>query len=151
MAYNTPTMGRRKLRVYGDADLDTDFEDYLRDHKWVNYTGARDLGFADRDDQHHYREASRQERVLVTHDDDFLNNTRYALQETEGVIVVKRAQGLEAQAVAFERFLRQVWPQFRDEQGWRVLGFFKINLSTQGFHWWRRTASGSQEEGYEPF
>lgn len=144
-------MGRRKLRIYGDADLEAELEEYLRNHNWINYEGARELGFSGRDDEHHYREALRRERVLVTHDDDFLNNSRYALHETEGVIVIKRGQSLEAQAFAFERFLRQAWPAFRDEREWRVLGFFKVSLSAQGFHWWSRNADGNETEGYEPF
>lgn len=144
-------MGRRKLRVYGDADLEAELEDYLRNHKWINYEGARELGFSGRDDEHHYREASKRERVLVTHDEDFLNNAKFPLQETDGVIVIKRGGGLAAQLIALERFLSEVWPDFRDERGWRALGFFKARLTAQGFHWWGRTAEGKETEGYVLF
>jgi hypothetical protein len=145
-------MGRQKLRLYGDADIEGALEDHLRQHKHVNYRGTRELRSTTRDDRHHYRESLKQRRVLISHNDDFLDNEKYPLHETDGVIVVKRRQDLQTQALAFEKFLRWFWgPVIRDGQGSSTLGFFKIELSVDGFHYWRRLVDGSSEEDYHAF
>jgi hypothetical protein len=143
-------MGGRKLRIYGDADIEGALEAHLKCHKRINYRGTRDLDSHTREDLHHYREARKLRRVLVTHDDDFLDDEKYPLHETEGVIVVKRRQSLEVQALALEKLL--MW--FRggaDGNGMSTLGRFKVELSVDGFHYSRRLADGSSEEGYHAF
>ncbi|MCH8814588.1 MAG: hypothetical protein IH957_05730 [Chloroflexi bacterium] len=143
-------MAGRKLRVYGDADLEVELEQYFRDHKSVNYESARDLGYAGHEDEHHYREALKRRRLLVTHDGDYLNDSKFPLQETDGVLVLKRGQNLEAQTMALEKFLRWVWvPIFRDDSNYSALGHVKVELSGDGYHWWMHTTDGNVEEGYD--
>jgi len=145
-------MSRRKLRIYGDEDLDADLEEWLRTHKWVNYEGARDLGFQNRGDDHHYQEARKRRRVLVSHDPDYLDDTLFPLQQTDGVIVIKRGQARQDVAVALEKFMRWAWGPFIREYTERgVLGWHKVRLSTEGFHYRMRTWDGGQVEDYFPF
>ena len=145
-------MSRRKLRIYGDEDLDANLEEWLRAHKWVNYESARDLGFQNRGDDHHYQEAYRRRRVLVSHDPDYLNNTLFPLQQTHGVIVIKRGQTPLDVAVALDRFMRWAWGPFvRDYRERGVLGPQKVRLSTEGFHYQMRTSDGAEIEDYFPF
>lgn len=130
-------MGKRKLGIYGDADLDPEIESYLKQHKWLSYVGARERQVAGRDDSHHYSEAFKLGRVLVTHDDGYINNRKYPIQETHGVIIL-RQRSLDYVAVSMERFLRWYWePMYRHQRG--VLGFMKVDLSADGFHYWGRT------------
>jgi hypothetical protein len=143
-------MGRRKLRIYGDADLDSDLEAHLRGHNWINYVGTKEHGLSDRGDDHHYQMARKDGRVLLTHDDGYLNNRVFPMLETDGVIVLKRGAGLDHVAIAFERLLRWYWgPVLRKSRG--TLGYMKINLSRDGFHYWGRTYEGQDEEGYQRF
>jgi predicted nuclease of predicted toxin-antitoxin system len=145
-------MSRRKLRIYGDEDLDAKLEEWLRVHKWVNYVGARDLGFQNRGDDHHYQEAYKRHRVLASHDPDYLDDTLFPLQKTEGVIVIKRGQTPQDVAVALEFFMRWAWgPFIRDYMDRGVLGFQKVRLSTGGFHYRMRTGEGGEVEDYFPF
>lgn len=140
-------MGRRKLKTYGDADIEGALESYLRRHKKINYVGTRDLRSETREDLYHYREARKQRRVLVSHNDDFLDNEKYPLHETEGVIVVKRKQSLEIQALALDKFI--TWLRVgTNADGTSTLGCFKVQLSADGFHYWRRHKDGNSEEGY---
>lgn len=145
-------MSRQKIHLYGDADLESELEDRLRGHAWVNYVGAKELGYGRRDDDFHFREAARRQRVLVSHDDDYLDNSDFPLQQTNGVLVIKRGQGFEGVALALEKFLRWVWgPLFRDEGGGPTFGPVKVSLSNDGFHWWARTGSGTMDDEYYPF
>ncbi len=143
-------MTRRKLRLYGDADIDTDLEKYLRQHKRINYTGARDIRLSARPDTDHYRHAFKDNRVLVTHDDGYLNNHEYPIIQTHGVLVLKRGSGGHYVQQAFERLLKHYWgPVLSDDR--RTLGYMKLNLSVEGFHYWGRTVEGQQDEGYHEF
>lgn len=139
-------MGHRKLRLYGDADLDGVVEDYLRAHKWVNYVGARELGYATRGDDHHYQEAAGRRRALVTHDDGYLA-PRYRVQQTAGIIVIRRGRNRSDVATAFNRFLLWWWaPALGQERP--NLGNMKVELSVDGFHYWMYTEDGQDEEDY---
>jgi predicted nuclease of predicted toxin-antitoxin system len=145
-------MSRSKLRIYGDEDLDANLEVWLRGQKRVNYEGARDLGFQNRGDDHHYQEAYKRHRVLISHDPDYLDDTLFPLQQTEGVIVIKRGQTPQDVAVALEMFMRWAWgPFIRDYRERGVLGEMKVRLSTGGFHYRMRTLDGGEVEDYFPF
>jgi hypothetical protein len=145
-------MGRRKLFLYGDADLDSEFEQYLRMHNWVNYEGARGLGLAGRSDRFHFREAFRKKRVLICHDDGYLAKSTYPLHRTNGVIVIRRGRDWTYAADAFERFVRAMWaPVFRDVVNVSILGYAKVSLSRDGFHLWGRTTDGQVFEEYHIF
>ncbi len=150
-------MSKRKLRLYGDADLDGEIEGWLLGHKWTNFVSCKptDLSTPDtstRDDGFHYRESAKQGRVLITNDDDYMDNSRFALQETSGVIVLKRGQAKTDMVVSFNKFLYWIWGPFaREYRITGTLGRMKVHLSKDGFHYKARRNDGMDVEDYYPF
>jgi predicted nuclease of predicted toxin-antitoxin system len=144
-------MARRKLYIYCDADLDEAVEEAFRRLKEINCDSARRAGTTTRADTDHFHYAAKNKRVLVTHDDDFLQRS-YSIMDTHGVIVISRGQNSVAVIEAFLKFLWWAWaPLVRDELKIRSLPGLKVRLSTDGFHWWQRTSDGKIEEDYYRF
>jgi len=137
-------MPQRKLRVYCDADIDRPVEDALSDLKQVNCHSARRRRADTRDDLDHFRFAARHRRVLVTHDADYLNPSRYPIMETEGVIVIKRGQHQRDVMVAFLRFMEWAWRPANASGG--RFRRWKVDLSTRGFHYWERVGGETQTD-----
>lgn len=51
-----------------------------------------DFNFNGRDDEFHYQYAAQQKTVLLTLDDDYLNNRRFKLDKTYGLIVIQAGE-----------------------------------------------------------
>jgi Domain of unknown function (DUF5615) len=79
----------RRPRFYADQNFPNDLVGYLRrDAKpRVNVWTAADKGYASRDDEFHFAFAAQNGRILLTIDDDYLDNRRFPLQETAGLVV----------------------------------------------------------------
>jgi hypothetical protein len=108
-------MARRKLRIYCDADLDQAVEQALCGLNQINGDSARRSGTTTRGDPDHFHFAAKHRRVLITHDDGYLNSD-YSIMETHGVIVISRGQGATAVVTAFLKFLLWAWvPLIRDQ------------------------------------
>ena len=76
-----------KVRFYADHNVDYAFVEALRIKKYDVET-ARDIGAERQPDEFHFRRAFKSKRVLLTLDRDFLDNDRFPLSQTRGVIVL---------------------------------------------------------------
>lgn len=75
-----------EARFYVDHNLDESFVLLLRHLKYGVET-ARETGAQDQPDEFHYRRAFKSKRVLLTQDKDYLDNERFPLSQTRGVII----------------------------------------------------------------
>lgn len=76
----------RKVKFYADHNLDRAIIEVLRRLKYDIET-AREIGAEYQPDQFHYRHAFTQKRVLLTLDKDYLDNGRFPLSQTHGVVI----------------------------------------------------------------
>jgi len=77
-----------KVKFYADESLDMDLINYLRDQKHVNIVTAIELGYAGRDDDFQFKAAYKQKRFLLTTDQDFLNHSKYPLNQMFGIVAL---------------------------------------------------------------
>lgn len=75
-----------EARFYADHNLDQSIVYVLR-HEKFDVETAEGIQADKQPDEFHYRYAFKSKRVLLTHDKDFLDNERYPLSQTCGVIV----------------------------------------------------------------
>jgi predicted nuclease of predicted toxin-antitoxin system len=75
-----------ETNFYADHDLDDTIVQVLRRLKYEVET-ARDIGAQNQPDEFHYKRAFKTKRVLLTHDKDYLDNERFPLSQTNGVII----------------------------------------------------------------
>lgn len=76
----------REASFYADHNLDAAIVEVLRHLKYDVET-AQEIGFEHQPDEFHYSRAFNTNRVLLTRDKDYLNNERFPLSQTRGVIV----------------------------------------------------------------
>jgi len=77
----------RIVQFYADHNVDYSIVEALRIKKYDVET-ARDIGAEKQHDEFHFRRAFRSKRVLLTLDRDFLDNRRFPLSQTHGIIVL---------------------------------------------------------------
>lgn len=75
-----------RARFYADHNLDASIVEVLRYRKYDVET-AQEVGAERQPDEFHYRRAFMTRRVLLTQDKDYLDNERFPLSQTRGVIV----------------------------------------------------------------
>jgi predicted nuclease of predicted toxin-antitoxin system len=91
----------KKARFLADENLDPELVHFLRVERW-NLKGAVELGLRGHPDENLFALAVKDDRVLFTKDRDFLNDRRYPLQRSPGIVV------LPDDATNFEAFLNAV-------------------------------------------
>ncbi len=76
-----------EARFYIDHDVDGVVVEMLR---WLKYDveTAKDIGAEAQRDEWHFRRAFRTKRVLLTKDKDYLDDERFPLSQTRGVIIL---------------------------------------------------------------
>jgi len=79
---------RGKIRFLVDENAGEGVADALR-QMGFNSRSARELGLAGRSDEDVFAAAWRENRVIITHDDDFLNNRRFPHHRNPGVVVIR--------------------------------------------------------------
>jgi hypothetical protein len=86
---------RKKSRFLVDENLGAEAARVLENLGWNTvYTG--DVGLNGRDDTDVYSFAWKEDRILLTHDTDFLDDTRFPPNRNAGVIVLPGATGSAA-------------------------------------------------------
>lgn len=73
-------------KFYADHNLDESIVLVLR-HQGHDVETAREIGAERQPDEYHYRRALKTKRVLLTEDGDYLDNRRFPLSQTRGVVV----------------------------------------------------------------
>lgn len=123
----------KKARFLVDESVDMEVVTWLREHRW-NAVHVTEAGLAGRDDEEVLAFAHREDRILVTHDADFLDNRRFPPHRNPGVVVLPCA---ERKAVAFGTALgrvaaiigtsRELWRQSKiriaEDGCWLVMTF----------------------------
>ena len=75
-----------QAHFYADHNIDQSIVYVLR-HEGFDIETAADIQAEQQPDEFQYRYAFKSKRVLLTHDKDFLDNERYLLSQTCGVVV----------------------------------------------------------------
>lgn len=79
---------KRKPRIYADMDVPKYLIDYARDKlKWDIFCVRENDELMEQHDYYHFERAKQLKRILLSFDDAFLNNRRFKLLETDGIIV----------------------------------------------------------------
>ena len=91
LEYERPTKEELKgilgrASFYADHNLDESIVYVLRHQKYDVVT-AREIGAEQQPDEYHFRWSAQKGRVLLTQDKDFLDNGRFPLSQTHGVVV----------------------------------------------------------------
>lgn len=137
-------MEKWKPRLYIDADVTEDALSYFGDR--YNVVTARELGYANRDDEFHAEYARKKRRILVTHDEkDFWNDQKYPLHTCPGIIVVPSTGeqlGLKV-AIALVYVLNAL--QYIPPDGWPHR---KIKAGEEGFQIKQIGPEGKPLSGY---
>ena len=76
----------KEAKFYADENVDHSIVIVLR---WWrrDVVTAQDIGATGQPDEYHYKYAFRAKRVLLTQDRDFLDNKRFPLAQTRGVVL----------------------------------------------------------------
>jgi predicted nuclease of predicted toxin-antitoxin system len=82
----------KKARFLVDQCVGKEAADFLRSRGW-NAVYAEAVGLRDQDDQNVYAFAWREDRIILTHDSDFLDDQRFPPHRNPGVIVLPGANG----------------------------------------------------------
>ena len=86
---------RKRSRFLVDESLGIAVAKVLRARGW-NAVYAADLKLLGRSDEDVFAAAYREDRILLTHDRDFLNDRVFRLQVNPGVVVLPGAEGQDA-------------------------------------------------------
>jgi len=85
----------KKARFLVDESVDMEVVTWLREHGW-NAIHVTEVGLAGRDDEEVLAFAHREDRILLTHDADFLDDRRFPPHRNPGVVVLPCAEGKPA-------------------------------------------------------
>jgi predicted nuclease of predicted toxin-antitoxin system len=78
---------RRLAKFYADEDIEPVLIEILRDLDF-DITSAREVGMVHRDDTDHYGYARQQGRMLLSHDQGYLNDLTFPLTQHPGAVVL---------------------------------------------------------------
>jgi predicted nuclease of predicted toxin-antitoxin system len=144
-----------KARFLVDESLGVEASHVIRASGW-NVLYVDEAGLGGKSDEDVYAFAWREDRIILTHDKDFLNDRRFPFHRNPGVIVVPGATGETPGLVdAIFRVLRIIGPyreanrkmklQIAEDGIWSLKGFAKGQIIIQK----RRVRFGQHGEVWE--
>ena len=77
----------KKIKLYADENIPLGTTRFLK-KKFNTKHAVIDYSFSGRPDSFHYQESFSQNRILLTADQDFLDNRKFPLRKTKGVIIL---------------------------------------------------------------
>jgi predicted nuclease of predicted toxin-antitoxin system len=89
----------KKARFLLDADVDPRLAAVLRRLGW-NVRTADEAGLSGHPDENVLAHAKREDRVLITHDDGYLDDRRHPPHRNPGVIVIPQAESAAVEALS---------------------------------------------------
>lgn len=92
-----------------------------------------DFNYGGRDDDFHYQFAAEQKAVLLTLDDDYLDNRRFKLSKTYGVVVIQAGRFPTWDRVNLVIDKLMPFLKSLDDQSLKAV---KINVSLEGYTKW---------------
>ncbi len=84
----------KKAKFLVDESLGVGVAMILREVKW-NVKDVSEVGLKGHPDENVYAFAKKEGRILLTHDEDFLNNSNYPLKGCPGIIILPGGSGNE--------------------------------------------------------
>jgi predicted nuclease of predicted toxin-antitoxin system len=100
----------RKAKFLVDESLGRGTTEFLRQNK-VNVRDVWELGINGKSDEMVYTRAKKGKRVLLTHDEDFLDNRKYPLNASYGIIILPGGSGSENILLeALSGVIGYIWP-----------------------------------------
>jgi len=104
---------KKKARFLVDESLGTAVAQALRMHGW-NVRFVDEVGLRGHDDSDVFACASREGRVLLTHDEDFLDDREFPAHRNPGVVVLPGGSGEERELIKALGAMLSVVGRFRD-------------------------------------
>ena len=112
---------KKKACFLIDENVDPVVTDHLREEGW-NVKDVREVGLAKRDDEEVLALAHREDRVLLTHDTDFLDDRRFPPHRNPGIAVLPSSTpDFGAFAGAVEKMLLLVGTSRHFQRGTKVV------------------------------
>jgi len=84
--------GKRKTRFLVDESVDVKVAEGIRRAGW-NALHAQECGLKGHPDENLFAYARREDRIIITHDPDFLDDRRFPPAQNPGIIVIPGAEG----------------------------------------------------------
>ena len=133
---------RKKARFLVDESLGKKVAEVLTDLGWnARYVG--DEGLAGRSDEDVFARAWADNRIILTHDGDFLDDRRFPPNRNPGVVVLPGAQGPDAPLITALAGLVQIVAPFRE-------GYWQTKVAVSADATWtfirRNPDSGAMEK-----
>src|SRR5437773_9475836 len=91
--------GRRKARFLLDENIDPAVTTLIRDSGF-NVLHVEEAGLRGQPDENVFALAAKEDRLLITHDSDFMDNRRFSPQQNPGLIVIPAAGGNRVKILA---------------------------------------------------
>lgn len=76
-----------KCKFYADENIEEYLIDYLRDRGY-KVVSARELGFNGREDKFHLQQARKEKAVLLTKDDDYLDDSMFPYSQLKDTAII---------------------------------------------------------------
>jgi|SRR5579884_1731297 len=132
----------KKARFQLDESVDPIVADILRD-RGFNVRTAAELDLIGHSDEDHLAAAKRDNRILLTHDEDFLNNRKFPPSRNPGLVILPGASGnLDALADSLQILFFLVAPYREIWRGAKI----KITADSYITVWNRDGDSGQYRE-----
>ena len=135
----------KKPVFYADEDFPPESLEYLKDFK-VKHSIV-DFDYSGREDEFHFKFAADQKLIILTLDDDYLDNRKFKLPKTYGVIVIKigRVSVPERVNQVLDRlvpFLKKTYPDTlrgvkirASKKGYTKISLKEGKVQKQEFNW----------------
>jgi predicted nuclease of predicted toxin-antitoxin system len=121
-----------KWRIYADKNVERNVVQDLRragvDVLWVSEETSLSKQI---DDSFHYQEARKRQRYLLTHDEDFWDDSKYPLHLSPGVIILSHTPEPDLGALLV-RLLRKLLVDYNPLSEPLYLDGIKVKLSSEG-------------------
>jgi hypothetical protein len=117
---------RGKAKFLVDENLGTEVTRVLRDDGW-NVTDVFELNIVGQPDENVFAAARKLNRILLTHDEDFLDDRRFPPRLNPGLVVLPGAEGNDIALLSAIYRLLSIVGQLREL--WR---YTKIVIATDG-------------------
>jgi len=112
---------RKKARFLTDQDVHSETAPFLRTHRW-NVKTAQEVGLTGHDDSDLMAFAQREDRLLLTHDRDYLSDRKFPPARKGGVVILPGGAGdIRALVQALLDMLAIVAPYWNAYRGSKIV------------------------------
>jgi predicted nuclease of predicted toxin-antitoxin system len=105
--------GKHRTRFLVDEDVNYEVVEYLRDSGW-NAESVLDVGLQGHPDENVLAYAWKHDRVLLTHDDGFLDDQKHPPTRNPGVVILPGGSGDTQALIASVRIVHHLVGRYRE-------------------------------------